>query len=78
MKPARRRPALFPAGTYARALAVTIQSNEKIAEILDCLLCCEDDEKLTDNEAAAGQLLFESLCELRPDAVELAMKAADA
>ena len=39
------------------------------ARILDVLLSCEDDERLTDCEAEAGQALFETICELCPESV---------
>lgn len=42
------------------------------ADVLNCLVSCEDDERLTDEQAMAGQLLFDGLCHARPDAVEVA------
>ena len=49
-------------------------SEATLAKIIDCLLCCDDNEMLNDYEAEIGQELFDALVKLNPTAAEQAMK----
>lgn len=57
--------------TIANVLSKTLP-DETIADILECLLGSDENENLNDTEAEEGMVLFESLCTLRRDCVELA------
>jgi len=49
------------------AFAIAKLCPEKtVAELLVCLLSCDQDERLTDDEADAGESLFDALCDIVP------------
>lgn len=52
-------------------------TTRQLAELLDAILCCEEEERLTDREVAAAQWLFDDLTELCPEAVEIAAQGID-
>lgn len=54
------------------ALAKLVGGELLMADLLNALLCCDADARLSDAEAAAGELLFDILTDYRPDAVDLA------
>jgi hypothetical protein len=43
-----------------------------LAELINATLAADDDERLTDEQAEAAGSLHQLLCELKPDAMELA------
>ena len=54
----------------AQALTICCTTSQ-IADIISSLLSCDDDSRLTDDQADAGCELFHALCELSPEAAEL-------
>lgn len=71
---------MFRKSTDLELLASTLAKllgPQSLARVLDALLGCEADGRLSDAEAAAGDKLFLLLCDLRPDAVDVAMNGTD-
>lgn len=46
--------------------------DETLAALIDCTLSAECDERLNDRKAELAGGLFDSLCELRPELIEMA------
>ncbi len=63
--------ARFSLMNVARTLHKTLPV-ETLAIIIDCLLGCEEDERLTSDECDVVAHLFEALTKLSPEAVTLA------
>lgn len=61
--------------TAASALA-KIAGYQTIADVMNCLLSCDYDERLTETEGEKGLSFFEELCELRPECIPLAQGRA--
>jgi len=47
---------------------------QTMADLMNCLLCCNYEEALSDAEAETGSRLFDLLTEMRPDAVSVAVR----
>ena len=50
----------------------TVLTTEQVSGIIDALLSCDCDERLTDSQAELGVMLFDQLCHYNPDAVTVA------
>ena len=55
----------------AAAMAM-LCNTETVADVMNALLSCEADERLSDNEANAGDQLLEHLMDVCPEAVSIA------
>ena len=53
----------------ARLLAMMLNT-ETAVNVIESLLCCEEDDRLTDRQAIMGEDLFDDLCELCPKAMD--------
>jgi hypothetical protein len=63
----------YVAATFAKVLTACL-SDDQLAVILNGLLCCDENEKLSDYEIGAGNRLFDAISDQRPEAVAIAAK----
>ena len=64
--------------THALAQALSIVcDDDTLARILDATLSADADDRLNDDQAEMAVGLFESICEIRPDCIELAQSLDD-
>lgn len=56
-------------------ILTTLCDLETVAALLNALLCCEAEPRLSDREVEIGERLFDQLVELCPQAVELAQQS---
>jgi len=70
------RKTIFNHRQIAREAVATVLakvlSTETMADVIDSLLCADDDERLNMCEAKIGQYMFEFLSERCPEAVGMA------
>ena len=61
-----------PSTSEIAMLLHTVLTTKQVAGIIDALLSCEDDERLSSRQVDIGEMLFDHLCHYNPDAVTVA------
>jgi hypothetical protein len=55
------------------AALVACLNVETIADLMNGTLCADDDERLSDYQAELVRILFDRICELSPEAMDIAI-----
>jgi len=67
--------AFLSGSMFAGVALASRMSRENLAHVLNALLCIDDDEKAAEEVIQAGQIVFDKISSLRPEAVAIAQGA---